>query len=383
MAAMPCRLQVVRQPLLGVLGVLSHSSHEQRALRDALRETAGVGHDVHPLRLDLGHLVSKFVLRLSDELMQVPGGTMTTREEVMMEARLHADLVLIEQGCAQSGENLRCPGGALLSTLTWFRCALVSWPGALTIGKAEADTYIHLPGVASHLYQSVVAVRKHSDLVAASKGHAEGQLYWGAFESYHWMSNPKYHSPRGHISGYMVRSCRVDPMPLGRVGPFSFAKGPLLFLSSSLVDSVVHSHAVQEEADAAIKRVERLGGQARVWEDVFLGFAVTTAAQAPVHIVDDAKWQSESGHAAPRLAPATLVAHLRRNKSAAFVRSVHRHLAQSHCQPKELRIRFHDEIQTTLCSGARLYLGHPGHVNGKHVYWYENCSTAQVLLNRR
>ena len=102
-----------------------------------------------------------------------------------------------------------------------------------------------------------------------------------------------------------------------------------------------------------------------------------------MHVVDDPALQSESGHAAPRLSPATLVAHLRRNKSATFVRRVHRYLKRRHCQPKELRIRFHDEIKMTLCSGARLFLGHPGHVRGKHVYNHENCSTVRAPLASR
>ena len=380
--AAPCHVRVDRQPLLGILGVISHSSSEQRALRDSLRETARVGQDVVPLHTpgNKGRLVSRFVLRVSDEVLRLPNGTVATRDEVQSEAKLHADVVLIEQGCAQSGVNLRCPGGALRSTLAWLRCALIGWPAALTVGKAETDTYLHLPGVAHHLQQSVVAMEKHSAHIAASQ---PPQLFWGAFESYHCMTHPKYHSPRGHLNGYMVRSCRVDPMPIGRVGPFSFAKGPLLFLSSPLAMSVLSSPTVQQEAEAAILKAEAIGGTMRVWEDVFLGFAVATSAQAPVHVVDDPALQSESGHAAPRLSPATLVAHLRRNKSATFVRRVHRYLKRRHCQPKELRIRFHDEIKMTLCSGARLFLGHPGHVRGKHVYNHENCSTVRAPLASR
>ena len=383
-----CTLPVDRQPLLAALGVLSHESIEQTALRDSLRETMGVG---KLTRATLGAakdgppILSRFVLRVSRE--------MASRESVFeREAAVHGDVVLLELNCSLSG-IAACPGAALLSLFGWFRCALTAWPNAWTVGKAEPDAYVYLPGVANHLSISLSAVESHAlfrpwatdagDRTKNVSGAASAaHMYWGAFELYHWMTNPSYHAARGHHNGnwWLLTECKVEPMPMGRVGPFAFAKGPLLFLSSSLAHSVVHNASVTSEADAAIRFAEQRGMN-RVWEDVFLGFAVTLAARRPVFMVEDPSWYLESGPAAPQAGGTILVAHLRRNKSAAFVQRVHRYLQQHQCttaalQHERWRISFvNPKYHYTLCGGARLVFGQVD----QNVYKAVNCSGHVIL----
>jgi hypothetical protein len=396
--AAACKLPVDRRPLLAALGVLSHESIEQRALRDSLRQTMGVGKLVYATMssgaTDFGPILSRFVLRASSH---------STRASGEREAAMYGDVVLLEQNCSLSGtlgpngKELHCPGAALLSLLGWFRCALSVWPGAWVVGKAEPDAYVYLPGVANHLSLSLAAVQTHE--MATTRGASQhggtsatsgavhaaarlGQIYWGAFELYHWMTHPKYHAARGHYNGawWRLSECRNEPMPKGRIGPFGFAKGPLLFVSSALAHSVIHDVSVAAEADATIRFAEK-HGSSRVWEDVFLGLAVTIAARQPVHMVEDSGWYLESGPAAPLVSESTLVAHLRRNKSAAFVHRVHRYLQKHHCTPQNqsgwrIRISYNQTLNPwRLCSGARLYFGEVDHA----AYKAANCSQAVIL----
>jgi hypothetical protein len=225
----------------------------------------------------------------------------------------------------------------------------------------EDDVYIHLPGVVRHLYESIAAIRVgvrsgRVPMAPRARHNITGDdphIFWGIFEGFHWMTNPAYHAARG-ATNYHLMECLASPMPLGRVGPFVFAKGPCLFLSASLGARVVSDAGVQAEAAATIRLAE-VRRTARVYEDVFLGYAVAVAADAPVHVVHDSTmYHEDAAHHELHLAPSALITHLRRNKSAESMRLMHGYLEHHHCQPRDLQIQVHPDY-AVLCSGAPWY----------------------------
>ena len=110
--------------LLGVLGVFSHTTNLMN--RHTIRETW----------LTLAHesLVAKFVMRSQGD------------DRVAREAAKHGDVVMLDAPAAMSKDI-----GPLWSSMLWLACAPRAWPGTDMIGHAEDDTYLHLPGIVSHL----------------------------------------------------------------------------------------------------------------------------------------------------------------------------------------------------------------------------------------
>ena len=332
--------------LLGVLGVFSHTAN--LAVRRTIRETW----------LTLAHesLVTRFVMRGRGD------------DRVAQEASKHADVVLLDAPAAMSKDV-----GPLWSSMLWLACAPRAWPGADLVGHAEDDTYLHLPGIVSHL-------RHTASIPRDSNGGV--RLFWGTFEIFHW--NENLHLPEKQWNRYsaeaMSQPCSRRTIEYLRhikkerqypgvytnhtvVGPFAFAKGPLYFLSSALAREVAAHRAVGREARAVIKRGDDAPsgyvGMAAC-DDAFVGYSVAQLADSgePLHYVSmpsDA-YQPKSWTGLKLTAPAVAV-HLHKQRSTSkswrYIRVAHAWKLRNHCErPQELQLHTRT-LSGVVCSGAR------------------------------
>ena len=147
-----------RSARLAVLGVLSADS--RILLRHAARRT-------YVLAAAKSGILPRFVLR------GIGAAPSTVRE-----ANLHHDIIFV-----QANANASRMSGPLESLLLWLRCAISAWPAATLVGKADDDTWMNLPSVASHLRASLEALQASS---SQSQLSGPSALYWGQMETYHW-----------------------------------------------------------------------------------------------------------------------------------------------------------------------------------------------------
>ena len=246
------------------------------------------------------------------------------------EAAANDDVTLVD-----AEADLHRSVGPLVTLLRWYECALHAWPRAALIGKADDDVWIDMLGVAAHLRASVSLL-------------APADFVWGKLESYHW--NISRHGPQGFGFTAPRQPCRNAG---DLVGPWPFPKGPLFFLTRSLVamlhlDGGVRDEArrsvaawanvTQAEADAL--RVQRIHIP---YEDTFVGFGLSVATpspgSAPAAWVDvgPRAFGQEWYHGRVALTATTLVWHARvkdRGCNACRIRAAH-HWAQRHrCYPE-------------------------------------------------
>lgn len=334
-------------PYLAVIGILSHDSEQQAFLRHTSRSTW--------LAATPPNLVLRFVLRAN--------GSANTRHE----QEQHADVTLID---APAQENQGA--GALISLFRWLSCALNAWPAAQAVGKAEDDVWIQLESASMQLSAAL-----------AMRASATEHLYWGTFETYHWL--PSVHAARGwrywpcswivNCSERRYTFSAHDAAPLkgndvsmfatdddkfwnALVGPFSFAKGPLFALSSGLARVLVDNRKVGAERRAAVQQARRrfnVDDKAATapYEDVFTGLAVTLAADAPVRIVGMPKNAMATIISSGRIdmAPSTTVVHLSHKEMAsAQMLAVQRFASARHCAPGAHDIECF--VNGSLCNGA-------------------------------
>ena len=248
-----------RRPYGGVVGVLSAEGREvyRTMLRHTwLAESATLG------------LPSRFVVRgvgASDTLLE--------------EARAYGDIVLV-----YARASLPRAVGPLHSLFGWWRCALTAWPGAELVGKADDDVWVDIRGV---LWQ-LAATRA----VLTNKLHAEPSMLWGVIETFHW--SPTLLEPYGFSYRFGKTSACAVWKEHGELlsGPFPFAKGPLFFLSSSLVSEVLLSGTFDAELASLTRRfapdcsggqapncsgVQGKGGKGTLpFEDVYAGYLLST-----------------------------------------------------------------------------------------------------------
>ena len=296
----------------------------------------------------------------------------------------------------------------------WFECALVAWPAAMMVGKADDDAWVNLPAV-SHSLRMVL------DALPPS---AASHLYWGSFETYHWHTGNHgaggfWKHPMGALHlrwdnehRGMCRECAllnhgdINAGPYGTVrskqgdacrnsssitfskhggpsliGPFSFAKGPFYLLSSPLASEVFADPQVKREAAAAIaasgQYVDQyvFGARRGGWppfEDAFMGMAIAVAG-APkyaqilptlVHVspiadfIDAGSHGSAPGHF--HIAPTTLVWHDRNryvrgasSKKTIRILSAERWAQAHHCPAKLVTVRCRKDDSYVGCRGTR------------------------------
>lgn len=138
---------------LAVLGILS--AENNRGLRDAIRQSwlpSGAAHGI----------MVRFVMR-----------GLNAGAQVRQEARERGDEVLFVHADA----SMPRASGPLQSLLCWLRCAVVAWPLASWVGKADDDVFAHLPDVAASLRRSQSWLQLHYGI---------SSVYWGTMESARW-----------------------------------------------------------------------------------------------------------------------------------------------------------------------------------------------------
>ena len=268
------------EPYLAAIGIFSLDDHRRHrvAIRASwLRSAARAS------------MIARFVLH-----------GLAARSDVLAEATAHGDTVFLRAEAVMS-----CKAGPLRKLLLWLECALSAWPRAELIGKADDDTWVHLPGVAAHVSRSLSALQ--------AKGLPRAALVWGSIESYHWHEG--VHRPVGFTgmryayrrlpgTGRLERcrqrrAPRLTSLPNRDVprawlqsdtgeddanvtGPYFYPKGPFYLVAARLVKQMLSSAWVRREGEAAIQSGEREADVVELtwpWEDVFLGAALTHSAR--------------------------------------------------------------------------------------------------------
>lgn len=346
--------------VFAAIGILSHGAPGQRNWTRAsfLSRTARRAAAAHGL-------VVRFVMRAE--------GASTA---IQREADEHGDMVLVP-----APANAGRASGPLLSLMLWWRHAVATWPSAQFIGKADDDVYIHLIGTMNHLAAAQRAV-------AEAYGHAEPRIYWGAFEAYHYeeadMRPVRFQQDR---PGKCFRRQHNESGMLH--GPFAFARGPLYFLSASLITTLLSDAWVNADLNrtlAALARLDsvrerrrsrRRGASAAlpsmVWEDVYTGYLLSKVIAPTPPTLALVEHGVGNGGANPvysdgfgmQLAPSTLIWHMRnKHRTAHRIAFAHHWLEESgrHCLPPPsswpwvrcgyLRLASGRGMSTS-CSGAR------------------------------
>ena len=266
---------------LAVIGVIGIAS--QVPVRDAIRRTW--------LHDDSGRILSQFVLR-----------GIGVSPSTVAEAATHQDMVFLP-----ANVSIARMTGPLWSNWLWLQCARTAWPHSRLIGKAETDVWLHLPGIGLRLLADMHAwARQRSD-----KPHP--RIYWGVFESFHWdLSVQRPHGfgyKFGVTSGVRLTNCSVRrasasghsegkvgfeevPLPPDAasnahtyLGPFNFAKGPLIIFSRSLLGEMLDedswaSRSLQRiSAQVAEKFAPVVNAPTYPQDDTWLGMALATSVR--------------------------------------------------------------------------------------------------------
>lgn len=198
----------LHEPPLAAIGILS--TPERHSFRGVLRNTW--------LQHMPASLSPWFVLR---------GVGLPADSPLLAEASF-ADVVLVE-----AAANASRAVGPLHSLFLWFRCAVDIFSETRFISKLDDDVWLYPNGVAALLRSLLPLI-----------GDTADELYIGSFEGYHW--DELDGRPVGWSGKFPMTVGCVRRTPSGRkalngsvAGPFSFAKGPALFLSAGLVRLLV------------------------------------------------------------------------------------------------------------------------------------------------
>ena len=363
-----------RQPAakhLAVLGVLSTEAalHLRNAARSTWMSQLTNGSQILP----------KFVIR-----------GINASQSMVSEHERHGDVVFV-----RAPASLRRESGPLRSIVLWWECALHAWPNAQLIGKADDDTWLHLRGVALLLQRSLAVATRELHL-------KQTRLYWGLMETFSWhveRGEPvgwqyafRRHGASAPCSGHLqslghavtTEAAQRAPSPGSRsttsttstsssssttttttthqrpsssmddgpdadhrmasptiIGPFSFAKGPLFFLSSALARTLTRAAELRHYIHR-VANTPRLPRQLIPFEDVMTGLGLSVTAGPPNNLVavhaPPYIFAAATGHYGNRthpmstLRPYTLIWH-ESLKKAARIYDVHRWMADHHCLP--------------------------------------------------
>uniref|UniRef100_A0A7S0PXY5 Hexosyltransferase n=1 Tax=Coccolithus braarudii TaxID=221442 RepID=A0A7S0PXY5_9EUKA len=245
------------QPRLAVLGVFTAEGNADRrvAIRSSWLNSSNAWSEAGG-----GQIAVRFVARgLGD----------TPRLD--MENKEHADTVLLRAPAHMPRNN-----GPLLSLIHWFQCAVTAWPRAQLIGKADDDVWVHLDATAAHLRGSLAALRPM--LPPGDGDDAAPRMLWGMMETFGWSLTS--HRPQGFAYKYGGRQskCRDRMHNESFVYPVHFAKGPMYFVSASMVAQLAADPNVTAYAMVAAASANYSHKSMKLpWEDVFTGLVLTRA----------------------------------------------------------------------------------------------------------
>lgn len=185
--------------------------------------------------------------------------------------------------------HVQCPElgrqtGPLCSIVRWYEQAITAFPRARFVGKADDDAVWHPERVATSLRSTV-----------------GDHVFWGMHERYYW--NDTIMRAIGFAYGPSKTPCRRRT---GFIGPFTFAKGPLFFLSRSIVESIVRNPQTLSHAE----HIWRHRWPTTPWEDVWVGMSALLAnlTTLQVHHIDIGPFAEQWGW---YVAPSTIVWHMK------------------------------------------------------------------------
>lgn len=252
--------------LLAVVGVFAHLG--TRDFRMALRKTAFA--DTPP------DMRTCFVVR---------GVNGSLAAEMLVEDDRYHDFVLVD-----AAETLPRAVGPLIVLQLWFKRALHDFPLARFVGKADNDVYFDLVRIGAQLRMLPEwCTEKNASLTGSL-----GPWLWGKLETYSMeeqtglLSAFAYGSSWKGACGASWRETQLSSRTnfsqrMRFIGPFTFAKGPLMLLERALVEAVSSNTRLRANAiGIADTRMGPLSAELRdtnpVYEDAWLGFALSRAA---------------------------------------------------------------------------------------------------------
>lgn len=262
------------------------------------------------------------------------------------EAQRHDDLLRVTS-IPWNETRLR---GPVLSLAAWLRFAASRLSLARFVAKVDDDSYLHAPDLAVMLQQVAQELPLSHVYI--------GSMTWYSWFSKHWDRCGFGWTWRGaenvgqHCRNASWASARCQGLSPGcgpAVGPFPFAAGYLVVLSSSLVSSVAALPALHEELETlrhAQGLVTHKGYQHnQVFEDVWLGsFLHRYVTSTPIAFLqlfrsetvvdlDQTQWGST-------VRPSALLVHIRSKEPRIFL-AVHDFLhepEQRTCRRRRFRL---------------------------------------------
>ena len=244
--------------------------------------------------------------------------------QLEQEVRRHGDLLRVGS-VAWNETRLR---GPVLTLAAWLQHAASHLSGARFIAKVDDDSYLHAPDLAAMLKQLLPQMPSTHIYL--------GTLTWYSWFPEQWDRCGFGWTWRGSENvGHLCRNSswarsRCQPRGCGAsVGPFPFAAGYLMVLSTPLVAAIAASPALELEARrlrVASQLVTHKGFQhSQVFEDVWLGSFVHrfVCGAAPIAWVqlfrsetvvdlDQTQWGSS-------VRPSALLVHIRSKEPRIFV----------------------------------------------------------------
>ena len=244
--------------------------------------------------------------------------------QLEQEVRRHGDLLRVGS-VAWNETRLR---GPVLTLAAWLQHAASHLSGARFIAKVDDDSYLHAPDLAAMLKQLLPQMPSTHVYL--------GTLTWYSWFADQWDRCGFGWTWRGSENvGHLCRNSswarsRCQPRGCGAsVGPFPFAAGYLMVLSTPLVAAIAASPALELEVRrlrAASQMVTHKGFQhSQIFEDVWLGSFVHrfVCGAAPIAWVqlfrsetvvdlDQTQWGSS-------VRPSALLVHIRSKEIRIFI----------------------------------------------------------------
>ncbi|KAL3896427.1 MAG: hypothetical protein SGPRY_013275, partial [Prymnesium sp.] len=163
----------------------------------------------------------------TEERLPLRSAIRRTWAPVLAEAASQGDVVLVR--APARAERAK---GPLLSLFLWFRCALVAWPAARMIGKADDDIWVNLTSTAAMLQHSLRSISLDQQAGPLGARFPPPRVVWAERLLHEQMQN------HAELAG--SNTCRRNRC-------HQFAKGPMYFISSPMVKQVLEDSILQKE----------------------------------------------------------------------------------------------------------------------------------------
>ena len=167
--------------------------------------------------------------------------------------------------------------GVIASLVWWFTHALLRFPTAAFVGKADSDAFLHLPDVGEHLKAILSASTRGSYAYYGNIGYYSVVTALDGRLSFHGFG-PTFSAARHVFRRRVARSGSCEDgsnnaTSRGCTGPFPFAFGPLVALGRGAATALVRSPGLQNELSRLDTVLPDDSGPIAT-EDVWLGSAL-------------------------------------------------------------------------------------------------------------